>query len=837
VFEDSSGKIWFSDDNELFRISGNSVTSMLKGTAYSDAHQIENRLYFVSANHIIAFDLHKQTFLSPVPIPEGPTTHLYSCLLNNGLILIATKNTVYAFDSHTMHISSAEHFFEGKKLQSARFISDNKGNVWLYNASGVLWKHDEDNTFKPLRLISSEILAISQRERYHIYHDSHDIIWISTFGNGLFAFDSDGKQISHFTAGKDLPTDYLFCVIEDTSGEIWVGTELAGVTKISLTNYPFDIFYPNSDSDRDRDNAVRLIYEDSKGRYWFGTRDGYLHVCDSLLHPIHKHRIAGGIPFSITEDSQGNKWVGTKGAGLLVFDADGKHKLQTYRLNDGEKQVSSSNNIFTIMNDTKGRMWIASFGGGLHLVEKLTENDVRFRQIRMKNSQQNMMRSMIQDADGMIWVGTNDGLVIFDPDAIIKDEANYITLNPNTQNWQSPNSNEVRVVFEDSRKRIWIGTTGGGLNLLVREKPLSNSRFKHYGVENGLSNEMIQAIQEDGNGHIWISTENGISKFDFQTELFENFSFSSSRNTTVFSELSCWKKKNGKLMFGSYNGVYIFAPAGITYDTYSPPVVITGLRINGSVASAGDPNSPLTESITSTKTIFLKYNQNSFNLEYTMLNFHAPEYNQYIYYLEGYETDWNSISRSNIATYRNLPPGNYHFKVKGCNSFGIWNNLVTDLQIVISPPWWKSGWAWFAYFIVASILVYFASKLILKIYQLNTTVKMEKQLTEYKLRFFTNISHEFRTPLTIIRGSIENLSAQKDLPSAVSKQINTLAKSSARLLRLVEQLLEFRRLQNDKMELILEHIEACDFFRDIWQTFRDMADKKGIEYIFECNVM
>jgi len=395
-------------------------------------------------------------------------------------------------------------------------------------------------------------------------------------------------------------------------------------------------------------------------------------------------------------------------------------------------------------------------------------------------------------------------------------------------------NNEVKYIFEDSRRRLWFGTTGGGLNLLVRQTPLENSYFKRYSTENGLSNTVIQSITEDLDGNIWVSTEggSGISKFNLQTELFENYNFTSDKQDCLFNETASLRMDNGALVFGAYSGAYVFNPTEIRHDDYNPPVILTMLSVNGTEARPGDAQSPLNKSITNTDKIVLRYNRNSFNIEFAMLNFHSPDYNQYTYFLEGYEETWNPITRYNIASYRNVPAGTYTFKVKGCNSFGVWAESETRLQIVVTPPFWKSYWAYPVYLLTFCLLAVAAASIIRKFNRLHNAVEIERQLTEYKLRFFTNISHEFRTPLTIIKGSVDNLMAMKMLPQAVVQQVNQMSKSTARLMRLIDQLLMFRKIRNGKMELHTENADAVAFFRDIFHSFDDLAGRKHIDFQF-----
>ena len=845
VYEDQNHSIWIGTEKGVARTSNDKIIHCNIGEKEANVTNVtENEsqlLFFTHENKMLVFDKQDKTFRFQQKIRSWEEAHLQINsvqTLPSGETLILTEKEVFVYETGKQP-RLTENLFRGKAPQNAYAIRDNKDNLWLYNGTGVIWQYDtESHSFRSMELIPPHVLSLIDFERFAVYHDSRNIIWITTYGNGLFALDCNTGQLNHFTSGFDqenrLHTNYLLTITEDKSGEIWIGCEYSGIIKISLTNYKTKVVYPESRVDDLNNNAIRFIQE-CDDEIWLGSRRGHIYVYDQDMNKKRTYTMPGGIAYCMAEDTAGNKWIGTKGSGLLVFPAESKKDFSMYTARTNDPDALTSNNIYSILKDSKGRMWLGTFGAGIQLVENKNEKLI-FHKFLNVSYNQSIIRCLMQDKEGLIWTGTNEGVCVFDPEELMKDKDHYVTFYFDTKNEGSISNNEVKCIFEDSKGNIWFGTSGGGINRLLRGETLEQSTFQHYTSNNGLSNDVVQALLEDDNGCLWISTESGISKFDPEEEHFETFNFSDVRQANLFCEASCWKRSNGDLMFGSYNGMYVFNPQEFMNSSYIPKVLVTNLMVNGNPVAPGDKDIALEKSISQTKDIRLRYDQNSFSLEFSMLNFHRSSSNRYTYILEGYEKEWNPISEYNVATYKNIPTGKYTFKVKGCNSFGVWNEEETILTISIVPPFWKSNQALVLYLLLIMVIFFFVFRTIYKLNKLNNEVKVEKQLSEYKIRFFTNISHEFRTPLTIIQGAIDNLTDRSDLPEVAMNQVRLLGKSSRRLMRLIDQLLEFRRLQNNKMELRLERTEVISFFHEIYKMFTETAEKKNIQFLFNTNL-
>lgn len=841
VFEDSEQQTWLGTNQELYKINQDSPEYYITGDDilyFQGAREVGKYIYFFTQNNkIIVVDKSKKRYFSEIDIypQRGKLSINQTAIIGDKKILITGKQATYILDTDLLKVSEAKEIFDNEELAGTRILNDNKGNPWIYNKSGNIWKYSKTlQKFERIELIPKSILSVIDLERYDIFCDSRDIAWITTYGNGLFALEQNTGKLNHFTRyNSGLKTNYLLSVFEDKSGEIWVGTEHTGVSKISLTKYRHETFFPDKDKTNAENKIIRTIFQDKAGDIWIGTKSGNIYLFDENFKSKDIISLPQGMPYCIVEDKHENKWVGTKGNGLLIFPRHGKGYTE-YTHNLTDTTSLANNNLYSILADTKDNVWVGTFGAGLLYCEK-HEDKITFKSIAGISNEQKFVRCIIQDRSGLIWVGGNNGIFIFDPDKVFRESTDIRTFNFDQNNPNSLNHNEVKFLYEDSKGRVWIGTSGGGLNLAVRNVSDGEIHFEHFTTEEGLVNNVVQSIEEDNNGNLWISTESGISRFNPKTKIFENYSFSDSWESDLFSESSSFKRKNGELMFGSYNGMYILNPSTFKNKVSDLPVLLTRLRINGIPVAPNGQDSPLTKSITETKSIKLRNGQNSFSIEFSSLNYQDASSDRYTYILENYDNKWNPITQYNVATYKNIPAGKYIFKVKGNNSSGIMADKETILEITVIPPFWKSSQAIGIYIILALIICFFTAKLILKMNKLHNAVEVERRMTEYRLRFFTNISHEFRTPLTIIRGSIENMNEMKSIPPHLKKQIKILEKSSSRLMRLIDQLLEFRKIQKDKIELTLKYTEVVSFFSEIYNTFIETANRNNIHYTFSSN--
>ena len=714
--------------------------------------------------------------------------------------------------------------FSRLNIKNGNVTRDNKGNAWVHNYTGNVWYvNTSTGDIKPFQFLSSEHLGYIDVERYSIIHDSRDIIWITTYGNGLFAYDLNTGGLQHFTFevshSSHINSNYLQYIIEDRSGGIWVSSEFSGLSHLEILNKGTLRIYPNGENASDRSNTIRMLLRGKNGNVFMANRMGTLYEYDAgLKNILRKEKFTHNV-YSMCEDNEGQLWLGMRGIGLRIGPD------QWYRHNSKDPGSLSNDNVYLIYRDRKGRMWIGTFGGGLNLAVK-TDNGYQFKHFFQDSYGEKRVRVIQEDRNGMMWVGTNNGIYIFHPDSLIHAPKNYILYNHVNETFPS---NEIRCLVNDHEGNMWIGTTGTGFAICNPGDDYQHLTFDCYSMKDGLPNGVIQSIVEDQDHKMWIATEYGISRFTPATKQIENYYFSSHTLGNVYSENTACINTDGRLLFGTNYGLVALDTHKVENMEKPVSTVFTGLHINGTHMLPGMEDSPLDETMSYTRELKLKHYQNSFVIAFSTFNFLSGA-SKYSYRMPPYDSEWSIPSAQNLATYRNLPPGKYQLQVKACNVAGMWGKEST-LEIVIAPPFWQTTWAYLIYLVLIGIAGYFSFHIIRNFNRLRNRIAIEKQLTEYKLEFFTNISHEFRTPLTLIQGALNKLVNIENPPKEMQRPLRTMDKSTRRMLRLINQ--EFRKMQKSKLALSLEETDVIAFLYEIFLSFKDTSESKHMDFSFE----
>lgn len=845
LLEDSSGKVWVGGKNGLKGITE-------KGTAreyytyeyyFTCAVEVEGMIYFSTMeSDLLIYDMKRNTFEEVTPAFNDAMTHIFRLSSTKLLVFFDSKGVwVYDIPHSTFH--QPEWNGENECFTSAlEIVYDKKNGVWFYSKSGKLWYcNGEDSRIRKIDIALNKDIAMTGTEQNSLSIDavlagSDGLYWIVTYGFGLFCYNPEDETLVNYTNQPDpnsLASNYLLSVTEDRLGNIWIGSEYAGIIRVVRSPEYVHVVRPEVGAVIGKTNNVRSIYEDSKGNIWVGLKNGGLYVYDSAMN-LKKYISKVVNPYALVEDEKRRMWVGTKGHGIYLFDMENYNELAHLTHQKDKPESLCSDAVFHILKDNKNRIWVASFeNGGIGLVQE-TDQGITFKNFITGKGNKSMIRYLYQDNKERIWAGTSDGLVRFNPGELIRNPDAYVFYNMDLSQPHSLSSNDIKTIYQDTNGDVWVGTAGGGLDKYIEAGKETPEQFLSFTIDEGMPDNYVLGILEHGD-YLWLSSENGLSRFCKNDYSVVTYQFAQKAYANIFNEGARFKCKNGIMLWGTLDGLMLFDPDKFEPDTNLLPVLITSLQIDG-VDWNKVESSTEKKSVTYTDRIQLTYQQNVFTIEFATLDLQNPEQNQYTYILENYDKSWSIPSASNTVTYKNLPPGKYIFKVKGANSFGIWNNEVTSLKIIITPPFWKSGMAYAVYILLIILLLYISYRLIAKFNRLNNAVEIEKQLTNHKLRFFTNISHEFRTPLTLIQGAVEKLNELGELPVPAYKQLSVLSRNSMNLRRLIDQLLEFRKLQNDVLKLDLEEIDMVSFTQDIYGGFQEMAVQKSIDYQFDCSL-
>lgn len=708
-----------------------------------------------------------------------------------------------------------------------------------------------------------------------IIEDTNQNLWLGTIGKGIFVFNPRSQLITKklnqdINTSESLASNDVFKIIITKSGDFWVGTQ-TGLSVINPRTFKVKT-YKNVPSDINslNHNSIYDVFEDKNGSIWIGTYFGGINVVHQASTPFKVLSVSDNpknfninVISTIYQDESNDVWVGTENSGLNHLDKN-LNRISVFRNSINNTNSLSYNHVKGIIKDDKGRFWIATYKGGLNLFNPKNESFTSFKTNPNDNSsiEANNIYSILQDSEKRFWIGTEEGLNLFSPktgkfkrsDVIAKEynikggfvmnlfedsRKNLFVSNNLGLFVLEANSNQFKHIpyfsqanltnyrinyfFEDSKQQIWIANYQGG----ITKFDYKNQTYKTYNVNKGLPSNDVLGILEDNNGKLWLSTSNGLSKFDVSKEVFNNYDQKDGLPSNEFNRASCLKLKSGELLFGNYKGLVSFNPDDIKVNSFAPAVQLTDLKLFNKTVKINDEDNLLVQSIEFTKELVFDYDQNSFTLEFAALNYIQSDKNRYAYKLEGFDKDWQYGTNS-FATYANLLPGRYKFLVKAANNNGIWTNKVKVLEIkVLSPPW-RTWWAYFIYLSISFIV----AVLIVRYIKIKTILKQEEEIHQIKLDFFTNISHEIRTPLTLIKAPVEELILNQNHNSQEKESLIQVKNNADRLLRLVNELMDFRKAETGKLDLEVQSHNIIDFLKDIFHSFNILAKKKNISFKF-----
>jgi len=638
-----------------------------------------------------------------------------------------------------------------------------------------------------------------------------------------------------------LSSNFLADIFQDKQGNLWLASKQADLNYLKLNN-PFHSWYKKPSSVYGlTNNFLTVIIEDSKKRIWIGYQDGGIDIIDQQnkqprinIKGDNSSGLGPGPVTSILESRDGTIWIGKYLDGLKKYD-ERSRRFTSYKHVDGDVESIAGNDIRHVIEDKNGNLWLAIHGGGVDKFDPKSEKFYHHRQNTSSPSTSiisDWTYTAVCDKNNNIWVGTIAGVsMLSEKNAVVR---HYLVNTPEGQNLSN---NLARVIFIDSNDYVWIGTIDG-LNRLDTK----NNTVKKYFTSDGLPNTVIQSILEDNNNDLWISTAKGLSRFSKQREKFKNFSVLDGLVTDEFNTFSSFKSPSGGLYFGGREGLNYFHPDSIKINNYKPPVYITDFKLFNQSAPVKRENVQqdfyLPEEISFCNEVTLEYHQNVITIEFIALNYLNLEKNQYRYKLEGFDKNWTLPGYKREVTYTNLPPGEYTFKVIASNNDGIWNTEGASLSIIVKPPLWRTKWAYAFYIILLVVMLYYFRKIVLHEAKIKRTIELEEleihklqEMDNLKMQFFSNVSHEFRTPLTLIVGPIEKLiRTTKDELQQV--QLKLVYRNANRLLRMINQLMDFRKIEEAKLELNATLGDIVFFIKDIVSSFEQEAKHRNIDFTF-----
>lgn len=814
------------------------------------------------------------------PIKERPNRFRFSNLSNNaeytysngdiitfGKALIAVESVLVLDEKHLMVGTQAGSFIfdiDSKKYVRIDFsnaiggtkvhdiIQGNSELIWAGTSTGIYESRWNNGGITPLEHFSfsnDKWNGIKSDWVNDIAIDNKQRLWAGTRGGGLVMIDTDGSIHNYYSDpehSNNIGDNMINSVMIDRTGVLWIGTESRGAVLLDLNRKQFNHLENHSTAGISLTNNQVTAITGRGNEVWAGTafngldrimfnKDGSLSTMHIDQVPVDEERTSGEI-ISLLQDNQNQLWIGTQSNNIIRYK-NGKFSL-----------YGVGGFAFALHQDRNSDIWIGTWGGGIKKIKKNSDQVIEVGSDRVLSSDK--VLSLYDDTFGNLWVGTKGGGVNVIPlNLINQGYTAFNVLRHSESDSTSIGHNDIYCITQDSKGTFWIGT-GLGLSMLKVDKESLSAQiasghpvFKTYTEEDGLPGNMTFGIQEDKNHNLWISTINGLAMFNPEQGTFKKYISSDGTQGTEFHSNASFKMENGNLIWGGTNGLTFFNPEMITTNPYPAQPIISQLRVQNQLAlpnrSIAGKNILLTD-ISLTKEITLAHKHKEFTIEFSSMHFANISNVKYSYRLLGFNDEWHTVGNGiNSATYTNLKEGNYTFQVKATNNDGVWTDQIAELQIKIRPPFWRSRIFFVLYTLIIIALLFLFRRYSLIAISEKNKMQIERlerknlmENTEAKMRFFTNISHEIRSPLSLISNPLQEVIEKGDIDETSKNSLKLVSKNVSRLLDLTNQLLQLRRIDKGGIEPSFEEIEIGPFIQGINSYFVQKADQKNIKLNF-----
>jgi signal transduction histidine kinase/DNA-binding response OmpR family regulator/ligand-binding sensor domain-containing protein len=848
VYVDKEQHTWLLTENGLYRLYPKleiKKAYFSNGQGFFSALETGGEIWFASrAGSIYIYNKGSSKFRR-ITVNTTQTIQSLKKITDDRLLIVTAVNEFFIYDCRNDKMEKHK-LPDAAGNRPANILSvfiDHQKNAWFEtNRSSDIFKFSTtSNTIKLFTVKKGDLTNDNSFSApFMIWEDSNNHLWINP-SDGVFSFYNAEKDqlvpVSHlYASNPGYPATVLYAAFSDKQGNLWTSTRSQGLEKIIFSDPVFTTLTVNPDGN----NNVRSLLEDDQHRIWVATKGQKIAVYAPDLKrigyvtedgEIGTGKALSGAAYTMMQDGHHNIWIGTKGNGiykLIPGSSDKKFKVKHF-LNDKNDPFSlSDDKIYKIFADSRKRIWIGTYSGGLNLVD----NDLEGRFYNFKNKFINypvnyaFVRDIAEDSAGKLYIGTTQGLLVLSENS---GKNGLLGLKGYSQKLGSRGFLGIDVynICTASNGKIYIAVFGGGMNVVAEQDAGGYpATFLNYSEANGLASNLTMQIKEDVQHRLWIISESDVTRFDPGSRSFENYNMINRLiKGEIFSEGGDIIAHSGLIMLGTTGGLVVGDPYKIKKDTFKTYVALTELQLASRNVPIG-AGSVLSQHIDDTKLLLLNYKQNFITFEFAALNFTDTKQIKYAYKLDGVDSGWVD-TKERSAKYINLAPGNYTLHVRSTNGTGKWLDNDHMLEIKIVPAFWQTGWALLLYIVTGLGIIFFTARAAVLFFRMRDRLQLEREQTDMKTNFFTDISHEIRTPLTMIVSPVENILVNEQINSAVSQQLQLVLKNAKRMLRLVNQILDFRKIQNQL--LYLSETAVGNYISNIAVDFAESAKLEGIK--------